>query len=78
MVSGVRTGSMSERPALNAVATGEQPAAWPPTKRTSFGATQPSSTSSSKLRARRVIIAPDAIGATITSGRRQPRSSAIS
>ena len=69
---------MSARPAANAVATGAQPAAWPPTNRTAFGATQPSSTSSSNARARRVIIAPDAIGATMTSGSRQPSSSAIS
>ena len=33
MVSGVLTGSMTSVPAAHAVATGAQPAAWPPTNR---------------------------------------------
>ena len=69
---------MTSVPAAQAVATGAQPAAWPPTNRIGRRAMRPSSTSSSKPRATRVNIAPDATGATITSGERQPSDSAIS
>ena len=78
IVSGVRTGSMTSVPAAHAVATGAQPAAWPPTKRIGRRSIRPRSASSSKPRATRVNIAPDATGATTTSGDRQPSDSAIS
>ena len=78
IVSGVRTGSMTSVPAAQAVATGAQPAAWPPTNRIGRRAIRPSSASSSKPRATRVNIAPEATGATMTSGDRQPSDSAIS
>ena len=78
IVSGERTGSISREPAAQAVATGAQPAAWPPTKRIGRRSIRPSSASSSKPRATRVNMAPDATGATTTSGERQPSDSAIS
>ena len=64
-VSGSRTGSMTSMPRSNAVATGAQPAAWPPTKRMGRRSMSPSSASSSNPRATRVNIAPLATGATI-------------
>ena len=70
-MSGWRTGfDLGPCRAANAVATGAQPAGWPPTNRTSFGSTSPTSTSSSKPLATFVNSEPEAIGAT--SDVRQP------
>ena len=61
-----------------AVATGAHPAAWPPMNRMGRCSMSPRAASSSNPRATRVNIAPLAIGATTTSGERQPSASAIS
>jgi len=61
-----------------AVATGAQPAACPPTKRIGRRSMSPTSASWAKPRLSFVNMAPDAIGATMTSGVLQPSASAIS
>ena len=60
---------MTSRPGRPRRATGAQPAAWPPTNRIGRRSIKPSSASSSKPRATRVNIAPDAIGADDDIGR---------
>ncbi len=65
-------------PSANAVATGEQPSAWPPIRRGVVPSTSPSSSSSLKPWCTFENIAPDAIGAITASGSSQPSCSAIS
>ena len=78
IVSGVRTGDHVGLPSRQAFATGAHPAACPPTNRTGRLSMSPIRASSSNPRPSLVNSAPDAIGATTTSGVRHPRPSAIS
>ena len=62
----------------NAVATGWQPAAWPPTSAGPTPSTRPRARSSANPCPTLWKSAPEAIGATTTSGVRQSSCSAIS
>ncbi len=78
MVSGL-TGRMASVPSANAVATGEQPAAWAPETRT-WGSSSSSPTvhSSSKPLATLVSWLPEPMGTTTWSGACHPSCSATS
>ena len=77
IVSGL-TGRQKSRLASNAVATGEQPAAWAPLKAGSSPSSSPSSSHSSNPRAIFVNSEPEAIGHTTRSGSSKPSCSAVS
>ena len=77
IVSGL-TGRQKSLPSSNALATGEQPAAWAPLKVGSVPSSRPTSIHSWKPRAILVNSEPDAIGATTRSGSSQPSCSAVS
>jgi hypothetical protein len=77
MVSGL-TGRIASVPALNAVATGEQPVAWAPKIVYGLSSTSPRVMSSWNALSTLVSCEPDATGITTWSGSRQPSCSAIS
>ena len=77
IVSGL-TGRQKSWPASNALATGEQPAAWAPWKVGSAPSSRPISSHSSNPRAIFVNSDPEAIGATTRSGSSKPSCSAVS
>ncbi len=78
MVSGFATGRMVSLPVSKAVATGAQPAGWPPMWRVVGASMRPTVASSSNPRRSFVYSDPDAMGATMASGARHPSCSAIS
>ncbi len=65
-------------PSRNAVATGSQPSAWPPTWRGAGPSSRPSARSSAKPWPTLWKRAPEAIGIATTSGARHPSCSASS